>query len=144
MLHLFFKFITHLCFLFHKLLITNFCPIIIAILVVFPFELCELFIHHHCAWGRWGWRVEHLEIKCFCKDKDQATSASISLVKTIHMSTFSFRGVETYCPCVQHQRTVYWWMLVISSTDMISLLIKTYSIVFLVCYIFLSIFKYCF
>lgn len=83
----------------------------------FPIELYELFIHHHHAWGGWGWRVEHLEIKCFCKDKDQATSASISLVRTIHMSTFSFRGVETYCPCVQTQRTVYRWMLVISSTD---------------------------
>lgn len=106
MLHLFFKFITHLCFLLHKLLITNLCPIIIAMLVVSPIELYELFIHHHCAWGRWGWRAEHLEIKCFCKDRDQATSASISLVRTIHMSTFSFRGVETYCPFVQHQRTV--------------------------------------
>lgn len=69
----------------------------------FPIELYELFIHHHFAWGGWGWTVEHLEIKCFCKDKDQATS----------LFQLQFHWLELFtCP---HSDSMEWRLTVLVS-----------------------------
>lgn len=71
-------------------------------------------------------------------DKDQATSASVSLGRAIHMAVSSSKAVETNCPWVQ-RRTVCWRRLLMSTVTATPLPIKTYLIFCLSFLLFLSI-----